>query len=69
MNRFEHKPFIDVYQSVGGWKARLMVWDPSYPSMYVPEQTGLAGYDTQEEAIAEAKEWAKAENIEYAEVH
>lgn len=63
-----HPPFINVYQSIGGWKPQLMVW-VSYPAttgMYEPWQTGY-GCRTRESAVLQGKAWAESEGIEFKE--
>jgi len=61
-------PYIDIYESVGGWKARLIAYDEEY-DMMVPWQTGLWGYAHTEEgrigAIRYAMQWAADEEIAY----
>ena len=62
----ENKPYITVYKPIAGWKAILLMWSEDI-AMYEPYQTGMCGYGTKEKAIVEAKDWAKAEGIEYRE--
>ena len=70
----DHPTFVTVYESIGGWKACLMVWvefdEPLGPydgkvmtGMYEPWNTWY-GQATKEEAIQDAREWAEAEEIE-----
>jgi hypothetical protein len=56
--------YVTVYQPVAGWKAMLVVWDEDEQE-YFPEQTGYFAYKTKEEAIADGKTWAAAEEIEF----
>lgn len=62
MSKIDKSPYITTYLSIGGWKAVLMVWDDEIEAP-IPWNTGLFGYRTQEEARAEAKSWAQAEEI------
>lgn len=63
-----HRPygntFITVYQPVAGWKAVCMCWDEECGE-YLPEQTAYFAHKNKEKAIAEGKEWAEAEEIEF----
>ena len=53
--------YITVYKPIAGWKAVLMSTKDG------PIQTGYFAYETKEEAIKDAKGWAKADEIEYKE--
>jgi hypothetical protein len=55
---------IDVYESLGGWKARLLTPDPDCGGWLTPEATGI-GYETKAEAIFAAKHWSIMEDIPY----
>ena len=61
-----HRPFVTVYKPIAGWKAVLITWDEELDE-YIPWQTGYFGYDDKAMAIADAKSWADAEEIEYRE--
>jgi hypothetical protein len=68
MHTQQHPPYIHVYKSIGGWKACLMTWtqyDKDY-GFYEPYQTGY-GFELKEEAVADAKDWAKSSGISYEE--
>jgi hypothetical protein len=56
--------FISVYKPIAGWKAVCVVWDEDEQE-YFPEQTAYFAHQNKEDAIAEAKEWAEAEEIEF----
>lgn len=56
--------YITVYESIGGHKPVLMVWDEEF-NTHMPFQTGFFGYGKVELAIADAKDWAEAEEIEF----
>jgi hypothetical protein len=60
-----HKPFITTYESMGGWKAVQMWWNPEMGGFWEPWQTGNCAYSTQEQAQEDAKGWAEAEELEY----
>lgn len=60
------KAYIDVYQPMAGWKAR-MLWlneeEADIGPFWEPWNTGMCGYATKEEAQLEAIMWAQAEGI------
>lgn len=52
--------FITVYQAVSGWKAVQMTWcEDSGIGMWEPWTTGVGSYETEAEAVVEAKAWAE----------
>lgn len=51
------RQWVTVYKPIAGWKAVLMDQEDG------PMQTGMQGYETKEEAIAEAKHWAECEEL------
>jgi hypothetical protein len=57
--------FVTVYESVGGWKAMMVWWNPDMGGFWEPYQTGLGGYPTETEAEAEARDWAAADGLEF----
>ena len=57
------EPIITVYKSIGGWKAQLMTWNEEY-QMHMPYSTG-DGYRSIDEAIADGKAWAEAEEVQF----
>lgn len=61
--------FITVYRPIAGWKAIMLCWndEDKDPSMHFWEPccTGMCGYATKEEAVAEAKDWAAAEEVRF----
>lgn len=62
---FNQNSYVTVYESMGGWKAILLWHNPKLNGFWEPLQTGLAGYATEAEAEAEAREWAEAEGLEF----
>ena len=67
----DHPPYIEVYQSVGGWKPQLMTWEVFDPEEgndggYTPWQTGR-GWATVEAACEEGRSWAEAEEVKFIE--
>lgn len=55
--------------AISGYFA-VMMWyndtgEYNLPPFWEPYQTGVGRYATREEAIAEAKDWAEAEGLEY----
>lgn len=57
--------YITVYESVGGWKALLVWWNPEMGGFWEPYQTGIGFYETREGATEEAKMWSLAEGLEF----
>ena len=67
ISQFEHPAYIDVYQAIGGWQTKLMVWDED--GFYDVSNTGFGpyghskkGYDM---AVSEGAHWAEDEEIEF----
>jgi hypothetical protein len=61
------KAFITVYKPVAGWKA-VMMWlneEEDFGPFWEPYETGFFAFATREEAVADAKAWAEAEEIPY----
>lgn len=58
--------YISTYLYGSGYGAIHLRWYADING-YDCEQTGIGRYDTLDEAIKEAKEWAEAEEIEYRE--
>lgn len=62
------EPFISVYEPVAGWKAIKYWWnDEDFPGegFWEPWATSDYAYDTEAEAEAVAKKWAKDEGLEF----
>lgn len=57
--------YITVYESVGGWKAVMIWWNPEMGGFPEPFQTGLGAYNTREEAECEARAWAGETGLKY----
>lgn len=51
--------FVTVYKPIAGWKAILM------SDLEGPLQTGYFAFRTKSEAVRDAKDWAKAENLTF----
>lgn len=64
LERKEHPTYITTTSGMSGYFAVCMVW---YTDMngYDVWQTGVGRYKTENMAIAEAQEWARADGIEY----
>jgi len=60
-----HRPYVTVYESIGGWKAVQMWWNPDMGGFWEPWQTGCGAYATQAEAEVEARNWAEDEEMPY----
>lgn len=67
MSETSHATYVTVYESIGGWKAVMVWWNPEEGGFWEPLQTGCGAYNTREEAVAEAKWWAKDEKCEFKE--
>jgi hypothetical protein len=59
--------FITVYESIGGWKAVEMWWNPDMGGFYEPWVTGVGAYASREKALEEARAWADAEELPFKE--
>lgn len=60
------KNYITTTRGMSGYFAVMFWWDPE-PGFWEPYQVGIGCYETRKGAIEEAKQWAKAENLEYKE--
>ena len=58
----EHPSFITVQQGMRGWFAVLMSWNSE--GFYEPWNSGDMSYSTREGAVADAQQWAEAEDLE-----
>lgn len=58
-------PFITTYESLAGWKAVHVWWNPDLGGFWEPYETAPWGHETEEAAIRDAKDWAKSEGLEY----
>lgn len=58
-----HKPYVSVTSGMSGYFAVLYWWNPE--GFTEPWQTGCGRYKEYARAVEEAKEWAKAEELEY----
>lgn len=58
----DKSPYISVYKSLVGWKAVMVVWDED-DDIWEPYQTGVGFYETEREALKEARAWARDEGI------
>lgn len=63
----EHPDFITAYESVSGWNAVHMTWNPEYGGFYEPWTTGCGPYTSKEMAISEAQSWARNEGVDFKE--
>lgn len=62
MKMNEKQPYITTYESISGWKAVCIWWNPD--GFWEPWQTGQQGYATESEAEVEAEAWADIEGLE-----
>ncbi len=67
MSDDQHKTYVTIYESSGGWKAIMLWWNPELGGFWEPMSTGCGAYNTREEAEDEARWWAKDEGLEYRE--
>jgi len=58
------KPFVTTYEAMGGWKSAVLEHDHSI-MMFAPAHVGLGYYETEEEAIVEAKQMARDLELPY----
>lgn len=61
------KDYITVTEGMSGFFA-VHMWlneEEDFGPFWEPYQTGFGRYATREEAVAEAKDWADASEIEY----
>lgn len=71
MSTVDHSPFITTTRGMSGWFAVHIWWNNTgendLPGFWEPYQTGIGRYETEAEAIKEAKEWAELDGIAYLE--
>ena len=60
-----HPSYVTVYESIAGWAAVLVWWNPELGGFYEPYQTGCGKYATKEMAEAEGRPWAEDEGLEF----
>lgn len=63
----EHPPFITVTHGMSGYFAVMMNWNEELGGFYEPCQTGFERFNNKDTAIAEALQWAIAEEVGYRE--
>lgn len=59
------KSYITVYESIGGWKAVQVWWNPEMGGFWEPWLPGVGTYETRTEAVVEGKMWAESEELEF----
>ena len=57
-------PFVTTYKPIAGWKAVLLTWDEEC-NCFTPENTSYFGHATEIDAVRDAKEWARSEEIPF----
>jgi hypothetical protein len=62
-----HRTYITTTSGMSGFFAVMLWWNPDMGGFYEPWTTGTGRYLTVEEARAEARDWAEAEQVEYRE--
>lgn len=62
--------YVTVYRPIAGWKA-MLVWlnneEPDLGPFWEPWNTSLFAFAEKEDAVLDAKMWAKAEGIPFIE--
>lgn len=58
-------PYITVTMGMSGHFAVMIWWNPELGGFEEPWDTGIGRYSKIEKAIAEAKSWAKDEDIDF----
>lgn len=61
----KHEPYITITSGMRGYFAVMVWWNPE--GFWEPWQTGFGSYKNKLDAIPEAKDWAKLEEIEFKE--
>lgn len=61
----EFKDYITVTQGMSGYFAVHIWWNPELGGFPEPYNTGFGRYKDRESAVAEAKQWAEEEEMEY----
>lgn len=61
----DHSMFVTTMKLGTGWAAVAMWWAPEHGGFWEPWDTGFGRHCTQDEAVTEAKEWAKADGLRY----
>lgn len=67
LEKTSKKPFITTTHAISGYFAVCIWWNTDMDGFWEPWNTGIGRYATKEEAVTEAKQWAKAEELEYRE--
>lgn len=65
LDQYKETGFITTYLPIAGWKAIHYWWNPDMGGFWEPWSTGDFAYDTEAEAIEDAKLWAECDDIPY----
>lgn len=57
--------YVTTTHGGAGWFAVQMWWNPEMNGFWEPWQTGIGRYVTREEAVAEGRDWAEVEGLEF----
>lgn len=57
--------FITTTHGMSGYFAVMMWLNPEMGGLLEPYETGIGRYATEDEARAEARDWAEAEGLEF----
>ena len=72
MNRtklMSKEPYITVTEGMSGHFAVLVAWNPELGGFWEPYQTGIGRYRERSEAIAEGRDWAELEGLQFEVPH
>lgn len=61
----EKKPYITITHGMRGYFAVMMAWNDDLGGFWEPYNTGIGSYESREDAIPEAKSWARSEELEF----
>jgi hypothetical protein len=67
-----HASFVTIYKPMGGWNSVIVCWSPEpglgpQNGFWEPWDTGEGPFETEEEAIEDAKRWALEQGLHYRE--
>lgn len=66
-NNSERAAYITTTKGGAGWFAIHVWWNPDMGGFWEPWQTGIGRYATRQEAEAEGRTWAEAEDMQFRE--
>ena len=60
-----HEDFITITHGMSGFFAVQLTWNTDHEGFWEPLRTGIGRYVDREDAVKEAKYWAKTEDLEF----